>query len=236
MGFIHFIGGEKGGVGKSVVARIIAQYLIDHAIPFTGYDTDRSHGSFRRFYADFASPVLIDSFASVDCIVERLCEDPGRLALVDLAAQTLIPLRAWIEASAMTELLADSGHRATFWHVMDDTMDSLATLTELFSAFGDSVSYVIVLNHGRGSTFAPFHDSPQRQTARQLGARIIELPRLHEASMRKIDVFNTSFWAAVNTTGGGDGTLGLLERQRVRVWLRNVYRLLDPILAPAAAA
>lgn len=236
MAAIHFIGGEKGGVGKSVVARVIAQYLIDRAIPFTGYDTDRSHGSFRRFYADFASPVVIDSFASVDRIVERLCEDPSRTALVDLAAQTLTPLRAWIEASAMTELLAEGGHRATFWHVMDDTMDSLATLAELFSAFGDAVSYVIVLNHGRGSTFAPFHDSLQRRQAEQLNARIIELPRLHEASMRKIDLFNTSFWAAVNTTASGDGTLGLLERQRVRVWLRNVYCSLDPILAPASAA
>lgn len=29
MAHIHFIGGEKGGVGKSLVARILAQYLID---------------------------------------------------------------------------------------------------------------------------------------------------------------------------------------------------------------
>ncbi len=29
MNKIHLIGGEKGGVGKSVVARVLAQYLID---------------------------------------------------------------------------------------------------------------------------------------------------------------------------------------------------------------
>jgi cellulose biosynthesis protein BcsQ len=27
---IHLIGGEKGGVGKSVVARLLAQYFIDN--------------------------------------------------------------------------------------------------------------------------------------------------------------------------------------------------------------
>ncbi len=42
---IHLIGGEKGGVGKSMVARLLAQYFIDHAMPFVGYDTDRSHGA-----------------------------------------------------------------------------------------------------------------------------------------------------------------------------------------------
>jgi len=42
MSTIHLIGGEKGGVGKSVVARLLAQYMIDHEIPFIGFDTDRS--------------------------------------------------------------------------------------------------------------------------------------------------------------------------------------------------
>ena len=33
MATIHFIGGEKGGVGKSLVARLLAQYCIDHNKP-----------------------------------------------------------------------------------------------------------------------------------------------------------------------------------------------------------
>jgi len=53
---LHFIGGEKGGVGKSVVARILAQYFIDRQIPFIGFDTDKSHGSLVRFYSDFVHP------------------------------------------------------------------------------------------------------------------------------------------------------------------------------------
>ena len=46
---LNFIGGEKGGVGKSVVARALAQYYIDKGRPFTGFDTDRSHTTFARF-------------------------------------------------------------------------------------------------------------------------------------------------------------------------------------------
>ena len=55
---IHLIGGEKGGVGKSMVARLVAQYFIDHEMTFVGFDTDRSHGALLRYYAGYASPVL----------------------------------------------------------------------------------------------------------------------------------------------------------------------------------
>ncbi len=44
MATIHLIGGEKGCVGKSVVARLLPQYLIDNEKPFTGFDTAPSHG------------------------------------------------------------------------------------------------------------------------------------------------------------------------------------------------
>ncbi len=231
MANIHFIGGEKGGVGKSVLTRVIAQFLIDRNIPFTGYDTDRSHGSFARFYSDFAAPVLVDSFESVDRIVESVVTDPKRPALVDLAAQTLRPLKQWIDASGMTELLAETGNKAVFWHVLDDTKDSLATLDDLFAAFGTTVSYVVVLNHGRGSSFALFEASPQKTKAEEHGATVIQLQRLHEASMRKIDRFDTSFWAAINRSDG-EAALGLLERQRVKMWLRRAYQELEPILVP----
>jgi cellulose biosynthesis protein BcsQ len=70
MSKLHFIGGEKGGVGKSLVARVLAQYLIDHETPFLGFDTDQSHGALLRFYRDYAAPVAIDRYESLDRIVE----------------------------------------------------------------------------------------------------------------------------------------------------------------------
>ena len=56
MSTIHFIGGEKGGVGKSVVARLCAQYCIDREIPFVAADADGSHGALLRFYSDYTQP------------------------------------------------------------------------------------------------------------------------------------------------------------------------------------
>ncbi len=95
MGHLHLIGGEKGGVGKSVVARVIAQHHIDLGRSFVGYDTDRSHGTFARFYADYAAPVALDDYVGADRIAESLIADPVRSAVVDLAAQSLRPLTRW---------------------------------------------------------------------------------------------------------------------------------------------
>ena len=100
---IHFIGGEKGGVGKSLMSRVLAQYMIDHELTFLGFDTDRSHGALMRFYAGYASPVAIDKIESLDAIVEAAVDQPGRRILVDLAAQTL---NEWVKRDEI-----DSGTR-----------------------------------------------------------------------------------------------------------------------------
>jgi hypothetical protein len=103
---IHLIGGEKGGVGKSMVSRLLAQYFIDHDLPFIGFDTDRSHGALLRFYADYASPVLIDRYEALDEIVEIAVEQQGRRVLVDLAAQTDAPLVKWLDDSGVLDMQA----------------------------------------------------------------------------------------------------------------------------------
>ena len=62
MTHIHLVGGEKGGVGKSLMARLLAQYFIDNSIAFIGFDSDRTHGALLRFYAGYASPISMDNY------------------------------------------------------------------------------------------------------------------------------------------------------------------------------
>jgi hypothetical protein len=61
-----------------------------------------------------------------------------------------------------------------------------------------------------------------------MGARVIELPALQDAAMRKIDRANASFWSAVHERAEGDA-LGMLERQRVKTWLRKAYNGLETL-------
>ena len=203
MSSLNFIGGEKGGVGKSVAARVLAQYFLDKGLPFTGFDTDRSHTSFTRFYADYAAPVVVDSYEGLDLVVgafeETLPDGQQSSVIVDLAAQTAAPLSRWVKDSDLIAVLSEMGVTVNFWHLADAGKDSVDLLQRLIDTYGAGPNY-----------------------------RVVTLGQLHEASMRKIDRQNASFWAAINNRNGAD-TLGLLERQRVKTWLRNTYEMLDTL-------
>jgi hypothetical protein len=218
MSTIHFIGGEKGGVGKSVVARLCAQYCIDRAIPFVAADADGSHGALLRFYSDYTRPVDLASPGSADAIF-GLATESERRVLVDLPAQSERLLGAWIQEAGVLDLAAESGVRVVFWHVIDDGKDALTTLDRLLARYGDAARYCVVKNLGRGRDFSLYDRSPTRAAAERLGAMTLELPELHAPAMHKIDRLDASFWAAVHGTGSDGDTLSRMDRQRVKVWL-----------------
>ncbi len=153
MSTIHFIGGEKGGVGKSLVARVLAQYFIDTDVPFLGFDTDRSHGALLRFYADYAAPAVLDQHDSLDPVMEAVIEDPQRRILVDLAAQTQQPLVKWFDDSDVLGVAQELGITLTWWHVMDSGRDSVDLLRQWLDQFGGRLKLVLVLNEVRGDRF-----------------------------------------------------------------------------------
>jgi hypothetical protein len=225
---IHLIGGEKGGVGKSLVARIVAQYLIDKELPFLGFDTDRSHGALMRFYAGYASPVLVDNYEALDTIVEAAVDEPERRILVDLAAQTHDPLVRWMDDAGVINLADELGLGLHYWHVMDSGKDSVDLLKRLLDRFGTGLRYVLVRNQVRGNDFSVLEQSGEQTRALALGAKVVSIKRLHEGVINKIDSGSSSFWKA-KSSDRDEGGLGLMDRQRVKMWLRDAYREMDEV-------
>lgn len=223
MGKVHFVGGEKGGVGKSMTARVLAQYYIDKDQPFLGFDCDSSHGTFSRFYSEFSSPIVIGEEDSLDGMLAAVEEYPERDLIIDLAAQAAEPLGQWIEETDVFGLLDDLGYQVCLWHVMDDGADSVTLLDALLERYPqESVDFVVVQNLGRGSDFSRFKKSDTYKKAEERGALLIELPKLQSKLTQKIDFNNSSFWAVANDKD----IMNIAERQRMKVWLRNTYEQL----------
>jgi hypothetical protein len=227
MSRIHFVGGEKGGVGKSVVTRLLAQYCIDNAMPFSVVDADRSHPAMMRYYADYTHAGNLDNFEGADPIMQ-LALDADQRVLVDLPAQSDRFLQHWMVQNGIVELATEHNVQIWFWHVMDDGKDSIGLLQSLFDTYTSSVNYVIVKNMGRGVKFDAFEASDVRQLADELGAKVMTLDELHKPTMHKIDLLNASFWSAINNT---TDCLGIIERHRVKVWVRNAYKELARVNA-----
>jgi hypothetical protein len=182
-----------------------------------------------RFYSGYVSPVIVDRYESLDTIVEAAVEEPGRRVLVDLAAQTHDPFVKWIEDSGLLEMTSELGLSVRYWHVMDSGKDAVDLLKSLLDRFGSRLSYVLVLNEIRGEDFDILERSGQKERALALDATVISLKRLQDAAMRKIDAQSASFWAATNHDRKETGVLGLMERQRVKVWLKHAYGQLDTV-------
>lgn len=215
---IHFVGGEKGGVGKSLVARLLAQYLLDHELPFVAFDTDLSHGALLRAHPDVSTPAPVADYEALDRIVEAAIDVPGRRVLVDLAAQTHAALARWMDDSGVLDLADLSGVALQYWHVMDSGRDAVELLARLLDRHGQRLHYVIVKNQLRGDDFGLLDRSGLLARALGLGARAITLRHLHDPLMQKLDAAHLGFDSARH---GGGAALRMMERQRLKMWLAH---------------
>jgi len=224
---IHFVGGEKGGVGKSVVARVLAQWFIDRQIPFAGVDADQSHGVLIRSYGECTQRVNLAKPESADQIMDRAL-GADRRVLVDLPGQSAEALKAWLSEADILPFAAEMGIAFTYWHVIDGGFASVSELERALGYFGEKLQHVVVKNFGRGSDFTAFDQSDARRRLDELKGRIIEIAELQPSSMYTIDHGAYSFWAAIHTSEG-ERALRPLDRQRVRLWLERCYAALDSI-------
>ena len=225
---IHLVGGDKGGVGKSLVARLLAQYFIDHSIAFTGFDAERANGALLRFYAGFATPVQVDQYESLDTIVEAATTRPERRILVDLAAQAGEPLTRWMDESQLLAVAPELHLNIRYWHVMDSGRDSVELLRQLFDQHQSRLHYVLVQNHLRGRDFRIFDESGLAARAQEYGASIIAIGQMHDSTMNKIDAASSSFWSATQDNDQTTG-LGVLERTRLKSWLHAAYEAIGTV-------
>jgi hypothetical protein len=222
MSKIHLVGGEKGGVGKSVVARLLVQWAIDKQLPFTAVDADASHGALLRHYSTYTRGVDLAQPESADQILSLALEADQRV-IVDLPAQSGRLLDAWISEGGVLDLAKESNVDVVFWHVMDDGRDSITTLGRLLDRYGDKARVVVVENLGRGKEFSLFDNSPVRAAANAAGAATIQLAELYAPAMRKIDRSDCSFWAAVHNLDFAPDLFTRMDRQRIKVWMQSAY-------------
>ncbi|HEC74594.1 MAG TPA: mobilization protein MobD [Methylophaga aminisulfidivorans] len=228
MSSIHFIGGEKGGIGKSVVSRLISQYCLDYNYQYAGMDADQSHGTLTRFYPQFTQAIDLDSFESADLIVETAFKSDVNV-IVDLPAQSERFLNKWMDENDVEGLLQESDINSVYWYVVDDGVDSAQLVTEFLTKYGSRIPCVVVKNYGRGSDFSIL--DKMLYEAGITPNKVIELPDLHTSTMHKVDKHNLNFWRAANVSEQGEDTLSMMERRRVKVWVRKAFEQIGDVMS-----
>jgi hypothetical protein len=111
---------------------------------------------------------------------------------------------------------------------MDTGKDSVDLLRRLLDRFGTGLAYVLVRNQVRGTDFTSLEQSGEQARAIAMGARVVSLKKLNEHVIQKIDGASSTFWKAKSSERDPSG-LGLMDRQRVKMWLRDAYREIDEV-------
>ena len=132
--------GDKGGVGKSTFARLLADYYTQHAPDWRGYDTDPTNGHLLRFYSDNTKPINIHDPASLDQLLNALETDGVAHWLVDLGAQSGDRLVQWMAETDFLSVCGEMNIAVTIAFVISPIKDSTVLLKIVSDQLGSGVS------------------------------------------------------------------------------------------------
>lgn len=219
--------GEKGGVGKTTVARVSADFLASRDIAFRAFDADGETGQLLRFHPSVTAAVDVASAAGVSPVLDYLMDGAGkRLALVDLGARSGADLKSWLYRGGALEEAESARLGITVVYVLGGAVDSVGHLKECYSALGRDVSYVIVKNYGVAGKFEIYEQSKVRQELLGIGAREIDFPALDGTVYQAVDRASVTFAAFAENQGGN---FGFTERRYCRTWLRECFAALEEV-------
>lgn len=147
MATVNMILQGKGGVGKSFVASLLAQYFIEQDIPLTCIDTDPVNTTFAGYQALHADIIEIMNGDDIDqrCfdkLMDRiglLPEDNLAQMVVDNGSATFVPLGSYMAENEITSYLHDETPHNLRLHsvitggqAMRDTLVGLKTILAAF--------------------------------------------------------------------------------------------------------
>src|ERR1700722_4425871 len=89
------VGGNKGGVGTTTVARTLLDYFTAHHLPTRAFDTESPKGTLKRFHPEHCDIVVVPSVAEQMRILDTQTSPDALVTIIDVRSGLLSPtLRA----------------------------------------------------------------------------------------------------------------------------------------------
>ena len=193
MSTIHFVLQGKGGVGKSLIASLLYQYLHQQGMSVSGVDTDPINSTFSGYKELSIQPLNIMEGDDIDQrrfddLMEIIFKQPDEgHVVIDNGAATFLPLCSYLKDNDALDLLCNEGHVILLHTVITggqavvDTATGLKTLATSFPTaplivwlnryFGD-----IAMNGKVFEEFKVYQDNYAKFRA------VIEIPHLNKST------------------------------------------------------
>jgi hypothetical protein len=238
MAKIHMVLQGKGGVGKSAIAALIAQYKASKGVAPLCIDTDPVNATFEGYKALNVRRLNImdgDEINSrnFDALVEMLAPLEHD-AVIDNGASSFVPLSHYLISNGVPALLKDMGHELVIHTVVTGgqaLLDTINGFAQLAGQFSDEATFVVWLNpywgpiesEGKGfEQMKAYVANKGRVTA------IIKIPDLKEETFGRdlSEMLQTrrTFDEAIS-----DDSLTIMTRQRLKIVRKEIFTQLDNV-------
>jgi hypothetical protein len=224
MAIIHFIDGEKGGVGKSLFARVMVQYCCDRQLPYVLVEADRSNPDVGEIYPEKCERAIFSEAErkayDADRIFELAIKTP---VIVNLPAQVFPAVTDWIERNGVLEMGAQHGVSICKWFICTGGYDSVQLFIKSLKQFDGRVQHVFVRNWGLCDDWSHLEDRAELQNllAKQK-VPVLDFPKFSYRERDHLDAKRLAFSA-----GRESGDLGVLGKQRLHTFLKSAYQAID---------
>ena len=232
---VHLILQGKGGVGKSLVASLLCQYLIEQGREILAFDTDPVNQTLTG-YKDL--PVQKLKLMKGDDIDRRRFDQLIEAVLsasddvvVDNGAATFVPLSSYLKENQTVDFLEEAGMRVlmhtvfTGGQAMKETADGLVSLARHFP----TVPLVVWLNRyfgeiaTAGKQFEEF--KVYRENQDQIAGLIyipMKSPQTFGRDLEELFSRHQTFAQAAV-----DASLPVMTRQRLKIFWSEVCQAID---------
>jgi len=182
------VGAEKGGVGKTTVTRLAAEYFLIKGNEVRIYDTQTPQASLKRYLPGRVE--LIDLADSREqCRLFDSLDALGRVTLIDLKAGALFATLRSLDESGVFEAAAEGGLKISLLHVIGGSRASISEIEEI-GLYRAALGYRLVRNLATGGGASSF---------RRLGGlnfpfgEEIVIPRLEPLAFEAVELAGCSF-------------------------------------------
>jgi hypothetical protein len=222
----------KGGVGKTLVATLIAQYHLENGVLVACYDTDPVNATFAAFKGLDAKvvPILKGRVLNVEPI-DKLMNDviiSAGSSVIDNGAASFVPFSDYLLKSGIPDLAQAKGCRVVIHVVLaggPNINDTMKGFISILDAFPPSVSLVVWINE----FFGPFEINGmaleqlpvfQKNKSRILGVVYLRQldPELEGFSLRQMLARRLTFTEALTNED-----LDIVTQSRLMAVRRNIF-------------
>jgi hypothetical protein len=226
---VIIIGADKGGVGKTTVARTLLDYFSARRIPTRAFDTEAPKGTLKRFHPEITTIVDINQVPDQMKIFDTLTET--QITIIDVRAGLLSPtLRALRDIGFIDAARKNQVTLAVF-HILGPTIASLDEIADTAQILTDA-KYFLVKNFINNTHFFEWDQGTYDSYFRKVRNAVeLTIPKLNEMACEQVELAAVPFLSFIANKGpaGESASYSFVLRGYVRHWLGNVWGEYDRI-------